>query len=132
MFNGQPWLGYAENHWIGQQFAQVVATVGNIITGSHSYTEGGAFVVGNSNRNGYRSGLSLIAYNGYLYFFYQSSDTSQELNYRVSTDGGASFPNNYLAGVQQRWTPAAIVSSSGFVYVAYQDDGNTNISYIVN
>jgi hypothetical protein len=136
VFKGQPYLGYAEIHDEAGTLAQYVATIGNIITGTHTYVEGGSFIVGNNNRQGttgYWAGLSLVAYNGDLYFFYQSNSSSQNLNYRVSTNGGASFPYNYEAGsVQQRWTPSAIVSASNVLYVAYQDDGDTNISYIFN
>ncbi len=143
VFNGQPWLGYAELHYnLGSfwnqlintgSWAQLVATVGNIITGSYTHIEGGAFIVGNNNRDGAWAGASLVGYNGNLYLFYQSNSSSQNLNYRVSTDGGASFPYNYLAGgVQQRWTPTAIVGPGNLLYVAYQNDGNTNISYMLN
>lgn len=83
---------------------------------------------GNNNRDGNYAGIALTISAGYIYVFGQDTASSQNLKYIYSTNdtswSGPVFPGN-----QMRWTPSLTDSSVVALYLVYQDDGNTNISY---
>jgi len=122
MYNGAPWVGFTSNTPGSRE-----AVVGNA-TGTNAMEVGGNISWGNSNRSGNFAGIGLLSYNGILYAFGQDTASSQNLKY-IFSNGGSSWSGPYFPGNQMRWTPSLTVSSSNVVYLVYQDDANTNISY---
>jgi hypothetical protein len=121
MYNGSPWVGFTSNT-PGTRRAVV-----GIASGTNAPAVGGTISWGNSNRDGNYAGLGLLSYNGILYAFGQDTASSQYLKY-IFSNGGTSWSGPYWPGNQMRWTPSLVVFGST-VYLTYQDDANTNISY---
>lgn len=71
-----------------------------------------------------------MVYNGFLYAFGQDPGSSQNLIYIFSDNNGTSWSGPFAAGNQMRWTPSlTVLPSTNALYLVYQDDGNTNVSY---
>ncbi len=121
MYQGVPWVGFTTTGRL--------AVVGNATLNSASLT-GLNVGWGNSNRSGNYAGLGLLSYSGILYVFGQDPAASQNLKY-IYSNGGSSWSGPLLPGNQMRWTPS-LTLYGGLVYLVYQDDANTNISYRVN
>jgi len=123
LWQGNPWLAFTSG-------SSRVAIVGNVLVPS-SFDQATLSSWGNSNRNSNYAGICLLNYgNTDLYIFGQSTASSQQLLYTVNSGGGWSTPAQ--VGNQMRWTPTLILTSGQVVVLAYQDDGNTNISYRSN
>jgi len=120
------WVGYTSS-CAGSRYA--------VVGPATSHTLGiatGAVSWGNSNRNGNYAGINLIVYNSALYVFGQDTASSQQLKYMYCSSDCATWSAASDTGNQMRWTPSLILSPSNIVYLVYQDDGNTNISYRLN
>jgi hypothetical protein len=100
------------------------AVVGNALT-TNAGLAGGGYAFGNNNANGRYAGLSMTVLNGYLYVFGQSTASSQYLIQIFTSDGTTwgSFQNQ----IQERWSPS-VITVGPQVYLAIQDDNNTNIT----
>lgn len=131
MFQGAPWVGYTTNCPLLPP--QCYANARVLVIGKAAMQ--GAYELlapywGNNNRSGNYAGIGLLSYNGYLYVFGQDIDSSQYLKYIYTNNppySGWSGP--YQPGNQMRWTPSLTVNPSNVVFLVYQDDANTNISY---
>lgn len=121
MYESVPWVGFTSDTPGTRE-----AVVGKA-TATNAPEVGGSISWGNSNRSGNYAGIALLSFNGDLYAFGQDTASSQELKY-IFSNGGTSWSGPDLTGNQMRWTPSLTVFSTG-VYLVYQDDGNTNISY---
>jgi hypothetical protein len=125
MYLGDPWVGFTSNTPGPRQ-----AVVGDA-TGQDAEEVGGNVSWGNSNRSGNYAGIALLSYNGILYVYGQDTASSQQLKYMYS-NGGSSWTAAADVGNQMRWTPSLTLSTSNIVYLVYQDDADTNISYRFN
>ena len=123
MYNGAPWVGFTSNTPGPVEHEAIVG----LANGTNAPEVGGAISWGYKNLNGSCAGLALLSYNGILYAFAEDDTGSQWLKY-IFSNGGTSWSGLNWAGNQMRWTPSLTVLGST-VYLAYQDPGNTNISY---
>lgn len=118
VYNNGPWVAFTE-----QTQRQAIAgpisseSIGIVLPGNYW---------GQSNRNGNYAGLALV-YDGYLYAFGQDTSSSQIMRYmwyNGASWGGTAEVNPQT---QMRWTPSLALWS--YLYLVYQDDSDTNISY---
>jgi hypothetical protein len=125
LYNGAPYLGFLK-----AAGAPSVAYVGDIFT--LNFNEVSNIVWGNSNHSGGYASLGLVQYGGYLYAFGQDYQSSQYLKYAYSSNG-SSWSGPTTMSTQMRWTPSLTVdTASNQLYLVFQDDANTNISYQYN
>ena len=119
MYQSNPWVGFVST-------ASRRAVVGNAMF-SNAPEVGGNVGWENSHRNADYASIALLSDNGILYVYGQDTASSQQLKYMYS-NGGSSWTTPVFVGNQMRWTPSLTLFGST-VYLVYQDDGNTNISY---
>jgi hypothetical protein len=121
IYEGNPWIGYVDS--------SRHAVVGNA-TLNNAPEVGGNIGWENSHRGADYASIALLSYNGLLYVFGQDTASSQQLKYMYS-NGGSSWSPASFVGNQMRWTPSLTILGS-VVYLVYQDDANTNISYRIS
>jgi hypothetical protein len=119
VYNGVPWFGFLSG-------PLRTAWVGNI--NSCCYELPTSIEWGNSNFDGFYASIALVQYGTYLYVLGQDEVSSQYLKYTYSTNGTSWGNAVYFTSTQMRWTPSLTVDGST-IYLVYQDDSNTNISY---
>jgi hypothetical protein len=125
LYNGAVYLGFLK-----AAGAPSVAYVGDIFT--LSFYEVSNIEWGNSNHSGGYASIGLVQYGAYLYAFGQDYQSSQHLKYAYSSNG-SSWSGPTTMSTQMRWTSSLTVdTASNQLYLVYQDDGDTNISYQYN
>ena len=124
LFNGIPYMAIIWYDTSGRRVVYVgptTATTSNTIPNIYW---------GNSNSGGIYPGVALVAYGGYLYVFGQNTASSQNLIYTYWN--GSSWSGAVGTNIQMRWEPTLLATPTNQVWLAYQDDNNTNISYAHN
>jgi len=135
VFNGTVWVGA-----LTVAGGVRMGLVGNVLSpSSFNFVSSVAWSQSNrqiSSGEKYWAGISIVGYGGVFYVFGQSTNSNQNLLYTYTST--PSTPSSWAPqqevtnnpNLAERWTPFAIVS--GALYVAYQDNGDTQISFTYN